>query len=76
MANGATPQVLPRRVLWDRANTVEKFDRIAEDLDEHDNWFSDIWREVNSIKRLLLGAMLTTTLAAVALAANLLVGRT
>lgn len=69
MSNGAAAR--PRAEQWRAVpfETVREF--IGDDLDEHDRQFTGVASELRSIKKILLGVLLSTTCAAIALAVNL-----
>lgn len=66
--------VLPRRDQWKDLDLAIVARMIANDLDENDRDHNVIWKELQSIKKLLIGIMVTTTSASIMLAINLATG--
>lgn len=66
--------VLPRRDQW-RDLAVDVVIRlIGNDLDENDRDHNQIYRELQSIKKLLIGILVSTTTASILLALNMVTG--
>lgn len=66
--------VLPRREQWKDLAVDVTLRLVGNDLDENDRDHNQLWKELQYIKRLLIGILISTTTASILLAINLVTG--
>lgn len=66
--------VLPRRDQWKDLELPIVARMVANDLDENDRDHNQIWKELQGIKKLLIGILVSTTTACIFLAINVVSG--
>lgn len=66
--------VLPRREQWKDLAVDVTLHLVGNDLDENDRDHNQLWKELQGIKKLLIGILISTTTASILLAINLVTG--
>lgn len=66
--------VLPRRSQWKEFEAPFHLTLVDDALDENDRDHNTMWRELQSIKKLLIGILVSTTTACILLTINLVTG--
>lgn len=66
--------VMPRRQQWRELDAATHLWFVDDALDENDRDHNLIWKELQSIKKLLIGILVSTTTASLLLVANLATG--
>jgi hypothetical protein len=64
----------PRRTQWMDLDLPFVARLVADDLDENEREHNQIWKQLASTNRLLIGILVSTTTASILLAANIVLG--
>lgn len=64
----------PRRVAWQDLELPFVARLVADDLDENERDHNQIWKQLQTTNKLLIGILVSTTTASILLAANIALG--